>query len=163
MPAQARQASPCLQGLLVRPGRAPRGRGRCPARRGRQDARRLQARRRRPDRGGLYRPGQGRLVRQLRARRRVPLRRMPVHWPAAVQAWRGSASAQQRRAVVEGDDDLLTSILPAFSLLLTGGFSCTYATALGLFCCWDMNGFVDVSDENRIWDRHKMGFFLHTL
>lgn len=57
VPAQARQASPRLQGLHVRPGRATRGRGRQQARRGRQDAGQLQARRRRPHRGGFHRPG----------------------------------------------------------------------------------------------------------
>lgn len=83
MPPQ-HQAPPCLQRLQLRSRGAPQRRRRCEAR-----ASRLQPGQtagRGPGGSGLYGAGQSGLVRQLRAGRCVPLRWMPVHWLAGVQA-----------------------------------------------------------------------------
>lgn len=97
-----RQEAPRMQGLHLRPGRAPRGRGQDAPRQGGQGARRSEVEERGSERAGLHRAGQDGQLRQLRAGRCLPVFRLPLHRPAPLQARRGGDDPEQRCPVLSG-------------------------------------------------------------
>lgn len=100
--ARARQETPRLQGLHVRPGGAHRGAGQGAPRQGGPGPEHAEAQVGGPQRARLHGAGQDGQLRQLRPGRRVPLLRLPLHWAPALQARRGGHHSEQRGPVLSG-------------------------------------------------------------